>query len=375
MLGELLVKRTGTVDPSKYPDEMFDLYSIPAYDRGVPDLIAGCEIGSAKQVVQPGDVLLSRIVPHIRRAWVVGSEDGRRIIASGEWMVFRSQDIYPRWLRHMFLGDRFHQQFMATVAGVGGSLMRARPSHVANIEIPFPSHPEQRRIAAILDHADALRDKRRRVIGHFDELTQSTFIEMFGDPMADSIHKCPLGAVGDVITGNTPSRANPLNFGDGIEWIKSDNLGGTIATAAEERLSATGRQTARVVPGGSVLVACIAGSPSSIGKASLVDREVAFNQQINAVVPGSTIDSRFLLEQLKVAPELVRQQSTGGMKGLVSKSNFASIRVMVPPLDHQRRFANFVAEVDDVREREAAALTVTDNLFESLRSRAFSGQL
>jgi len=80
-LSEIMATKTGSVDPSKHPDEVFDLYSIPAFDRGTPEVIAGNEIGSAKQIVGPGDVLLSKIVPHIRRSWVVGATRGRRIIA------------------------------------------------------------------------------------------------------------------------------------------------------------------------------------------------------------------------------------------------------------------------------------------------------
>jgi type I restriction enzyme, S subunit len=89
-LGEIMASRSGSVDPSKHLDEVFELYSIPAFDSGRPELVAGRAIGSAKQVVRPGDVLLSRIVPHIRRSWVVRSGNGRRLIASGEWIVFRS---------------------------------------------------------------------------------------------------------------------------------------------------------------------------------------------------------------------------------------------------------------------------------------------
>ena len=74
-LGAIMASKTGSVDPSKVPEEVFDLYSIPAFDRGEPEIVAGKQIGSAKQVVKPGDVLLSKIVPHIRRTWVVWSRD------------------------------------------------------------------------------------------------------------------------------------------------------------------------------------------------------------------------------------------------------------------------------------------------------------
>ena len=150
-LGEHVASRTGSVIPSNFPDEEFELYSIPAHDAGGPEFTQGVEIGSAKQNVQPGDVLLAKIIPHIRRVRVVGESSGRRQVASGEWIIFRTGDYEPNYLRHFLLSDRFHVQFMNTVAGVGGSLVRARPEFVKKIQAPLPPLDEQRRIADILD--------------------------------------------------------------------------------------------------------------------------------------------------------------------------------------------------------------------------------
>ncbi len=173
-----MAKKLGSVDPSKFPDEQFDYYSIPAFDTGASSLVAGSEIGSSKQIVQPGDVLLSRIVPHIRRAWVVRHNEGHRIIGSGEWIVFRSDRFFAPFLRHLLISDTFHPEFMRTVSGVGGSLLRARPATVALINIDLPSLEEQQRIAAILDQAEALQAKRRQALAKLDTLTQSLFLDL-----------------------------------------------------------------------------------------------------------------------------------------------------------------------------------------------------
>lgn len=181
-IGDLMLKRNGSVDPSKFPDETFELHSIPAFDKGTPDIVKGSEIGSSKQLVQENDVMISKIVPHIRRASVVCPKGDYRQIASGEWIVFRSDKIYPDYLKHVLISDTFNKQFMATVSGVGGSLLRARPAFVAKIKIALPPLAEQRRIASILDQADVLRQKRQQAIEKLDQLLQATFIDMFGDP-------------------------------------------------------------------------------------------------------------------------------------------------------------------------------------------------
>ena len=132
-----------SVDPRKFPNDEFELFSIPAYDKGKPERILGSEIGSSKQILQPNDVLISRIVPHIRRTWVVPESNGLIQIGSSEWIIFRAKDFYPGYLRHYLLSDQFHAQFMSTVAGVGGSLLRARPVAVAKLEISLPDINEQ----------------------------------------------------------------------------------------------------------------------------------------------------------------------------------------------------------------------------------------
>lgn len=137
--GFLMADSRSSVDPSKAPDELFELWSIPAYDRGAPDLVLGAEIGSQKQVVMPGDVLLSKIVPHIRRAWIVRPMSGaHRQIASGEWIVFRTSAADPAYLRHLLTSERFHAEFMATVSGVGGSLLALAPHTWPRSRFHFP---------------------------------------------------------------------------------------------------------------------------------------------------------------------------------------------------------------------------------------------
>jgi len=62
-LAEFMPKKVGSIDPSMDPDEAFVLYSIPSFDRGEPDTVFGKTVGSTKQIVRSGDVLLSKIVP------------------------------------------------------------------------------------------------------------------------------------------------------------------------------------------------------------------------------------------------------------------------------------------------------------------------
>jgi type I restriction enzyme S subunit len=268
---------------------------------------------------------------------------------------------------------------MSTVSGVGGSLLRARPAQVASIEIPLPPLDEQRRIAAILDKADAIRRKRQESICLTQEFLRSTFLEMFGDPVTNpkGWNKVPIKELGNVTTGNTPSRECSEYFGDGIEWIKSDNINtpNHFLTESKEHLTKSGEKVGRVVPRNSVLVTCIAGSPECIGNAAITDRAVAFNQQINAVTPFKGTDPYFLYVQILIAKKLIQGQSTESMKGMVNKGKFENISFLKPPQKLQEEFGKIFSQVHRMIMRANASSEQCTNMFNSLTYRAFRGEL
>lgn len=242
--------------------------------------------------------------------------------------------------------------------------------------LPFD---EQRRLAAILDKADAIRRKRQQALALADDFLRSAFLEMFGDPVTNprKLPQAPVKEFGRVVTGNTPSRQRDDYYGDAIEWIKSDNLNNPShwLTQAAEGLSSAGMSVARIVPAGSILVTCIAGSRSCIGNVGLADRAVAFNQQINAVVPNSGTNPVFFYAQVRFAKKLVQLASTNSMKGMVSKGQFQEILFLKPAKREQDRFGSLFTKFSVWSKRLAEGVTISDNLFASLSQRAFRGEL
>ncbi|WP_255309529.1 restriction endonuclease subunit S [Listeria newyorkensis] len=129
----------------------------------------------------------------------------------------------------------------------------------------------------------------------------------------------------------------------------------------------------RIVPRNSILVTCIAGSKNVIGNAAIADREVAFNQQINAIVPD--VNTYFLYVHILVSKKKIQDKSTGGMKGLVSKSTFQNIKFMYPPKDLQNKFGEYFIEITKQKQLLKQSLTELENNFNSLMQRAFNGEL
>ena len=263
---------------------------------------------------------------------------------------------------------------------IGGVIKYIKLSDLTDINFPLIPIEEQQRIVNILDKAEEIRTKKKLANEKLDEFLKSTFIDMFGDPVAN-----PKGYnieliknIGTVVTGNTPPRTNEEYYGNYIEWIKSDNINTpyTYLTKAEEYLSELGMQKGRVVPKNSILVTCIAGSFNCIGNVALTDRPVAFNQQINAIIPEKKyINSAFLYEQLYIGKKLIQEKSTNSMKGMVSKSKFETIKLILPDLKEQELFEKIFVEVEKQKEKNQKVIEQMDNLFNSLMQQAFNGEL
>ncbi|WP_396903367.1 restriction endonuclease subunit S [Mycolicibacterium sp.] len=371
--GEIMVKRGGSIDPSRFPDEEFDLYSIPAYDLGEPDVTAGHDIGSSKQIVEPGDVLLSRIVPHIRRAWVVGPNRGRRLIASGEWIVFRSDKIHPDWLRHYVLSDNFHRRFMQTVAGVGGSLLRARPAQVAGLSIEIPPLNEQRRTAAILDRADRLRVKQDEVVEHLKLLVGSVFHNSFSNEAWPSKRLDELAEVVDC------PHSTPHWTDSGEVCIRTSNLvrGGWDWT--DKRYVSQAEYSDRSQRGEALPGDIILSREGTVGVAAIVEdgMKLCMGQRLVRVRTLERLTPEYTLQFLLHAlhPDRIGFAMVGSTARHLNVKDLRSLPIPVPPITLQKEFAYRVFLIHQLRKSKVRTSARLDELFASLQSRTFRGEL
>lgn len=151
-LGELRVDRGHSIQPSRSPELKFELYSVPSFDSGSPEVAIGNSIGSNKQSVEPGTVLLCKINPRINRAWVVGDYTEFEKIASTEWIPFSPlPGLLPEYLGYFLRQHHVRDYLAANASGVGGSLMRINSATVASIAIPLSPTAEQPRIVAAIE--------------------------------------------------------------------------------------------------------------------------------------------------------------------------------------------------------------------------------
>ena len=307
----------------------------------------------------------------------VGSVDVQecedRVIVSPLYVVFSvDEKLNRRYLLHYLKSDITLTYIKAYASGSVRDNLKF--SILKDFPINLPSAEEQEQIVATLDGIEHLIALRKEELDSLDELVKSRFIELFGDPKSNpkGYTKKQLGETCKVITGNTPSRAVAEYYGDHIEWIKTDNIvsGLLNPTTATECLSEKGMTVSRTVESGAILMACIAGSVSSIGRVCVTNRKVAFNQQINAIVPYD-YNILFLYAMLQISKEYLVDGINMALKGILSKSKLEEKTFFVPPIELQEQFAAFVEQTDKSKLAVQKALEELEILKKSLMQQYF----
>lgn len=284
----------------------------------------------------------------------------------------------PKFAFHYLKGPQGQRDIMrdfrgATVGGISRGF-------VDFVKFELPPLPAQLHIANILSKAENLIAQRKESIRLLDEFLKSTFLEMFGDASSNKkkYEKVELRKFGEIVTGNTPPRNNPQNYSSNyIEWIKTDNIPSdkTYISGAVEHLSETGIHSARTVNEGALLVACIAGSIESVGRAALTDRSISFNQQINAIQPNVDVDPLYLYWLFKISKKYIQNHASKGMKKILTKGEFEKIKMIKPPIKLQTQFAHIVEKTEALKIQYQQSLQELENLYGSLSQRAFKGEL
>jgi type I restriction enzyme S subunit len=376
----LLADDKEAVSPSVFPNETFTLFSIPSYDTGEPETVRGSVIGSSKVLLKDQDILLSRIVPHIRRCWIVNGTQKYRKIGSGEWIVFRpSKEVHPKYLRYFFLTGAFHKKFLQTVRGVGGSLLRADPKQVGEFEIPVPPLSIQKKIITILDRADSLRQKDKELLEKYNQLAQSIFHEMFAKNLSA---KSNLWGLSELIEINPSKSVEKLRDDQEISFVPMANVGETGEFDASHIRSygeVKGGYTyfkendvlfAKITP-------CMENGKSAIARN--LRNGIGFGStEFHVLRPSEKINGEFiywLLHQEKMR-NFAKQNMTGsaGQKR-INQSFFSKVRFSLPSIYEQNKFKKSIALLNNQKTSTLGNIHSSEILFQSLLQKAFKGEL
>ena len=252
------------------------------------------------------------------------------------------------------------------------------------LPIPLPPLTEQRRIAGILDAADALRAKRRESLAELDTLLQSTFLDMFGDPVTN-----PMGwqerSLGELTESRLRNGLSPSTNGG----FQGEVLTLSAITRGRFDFDARKRACFDKAPGASQLLSTKTflicrgnGNKQLVGAGAYPDRSsrrVCFPDTMIGVVVDSTAVHPAYLENIwrswRVRDQIERGARTTNGTHKVNQQFLSSVVFPLPPLDLQCHFGAVARSIEIQRASQLAHLAELDTLFASLQSRAFRGDL
>lgn len=301
-------------------------------------------------------------------------------VISPLYPTFRVRDDHdPRYVARLLLTP----QLIGAYDGIAfGSVPRRRRSSVSDfLSLPLasvPPLPEQRRIAAILDHADALRTKRRQVLAHLDSLPQSIFHRMFG---SRRYTLKPLGELtADTLIGLVRSSAQ-VGPEFNLPYMKMDAItrDGGFDRSLFTRTDASDRERQRFEAREGDLLFNTRNTSGLVGKTTIFRGEPAlFNNNLMRIRFSNEVDPVFVhsyLWSVDGRRQLdARKSGTTSVFAIYAK-DLMTVQVPVPPLAVQQEFATRVGEVGLQRDAIQRALAADDELFASLQARAFQGTL
>lgn len=245
------------------------------------------------------------------------------------------------------------------------------------LRIPLPPLAEQRRIAAMLDKADALRAKRREAIAKLGQLLQSVFLDMFGDPATNSKHlpTVSLGDLGEWRSGGTPSRSNSSFFHGEIPWYSSGELNSPYVGSSNECISegAVAASAAKLMRPGSLMVGMY---DTAAFKSSITTIPAACNQAVAfSLLDASKCETVYVYQALQVGKEHFKRLQRGVRQKNLNLSMIRETKIPLPPVEQQRKFARVFAAVLGQHDRQSRHADRVDSLFRAMQRRTFAGTL
>lgn len=346
-----------------------------AYISTTPRKITQAGVRSCATTILPeGSVLLSSRAPigHVAINTVpMATNQGFKSLVPGP-------ELDAKFLYHWLKSKTDYLQSL----GNGATFKELSKKTAEQIQVPLPPLPEQRHIAATLDRADALRIKRRQVLTHLDALTQSIFNDMFGDPIANP-SGAPVRALREWIDPARPITYGILKPGPdiegGVSYVRvADMQDRGIRAAGVRRTTATIAKEYRrssLRPGDLLMsirghVGRFAFVPDWLEGANITQDSA----RLAVADPDAAIYVRAAMESPPLQHWMARRTKGAAVQG-INLGDLRELPLPSPPHELQRDFAARIRAAEAQREASLRTLGPIDEMFASLQSRAFRGEL
>ena len=335
------------------------------------------------QFLQAGDVLVSSA-----NSWnLVGKccwipELPGRASFGGFVSVLRPHraKVEPRFLFRWFSSDRI-QTTLRSFGQQTTNISNLNTDRCLKLPLPLPPLAAQRRIAEVLDRAEALRAKRRAALAQLDSLTQYLFLDLFGDPIKNP-HGFPVRPMIELIDPQRPISYGILMPGpdqaEGVKYVRVTDMknGGIDLAGIRKTTEAMSNSFRRSLLKPADLLMSIRGH---VGRFAVVPPEldganITQDTARLAIVGASSVFVRECLRTEGFQRWMAKHTKGVAVRGI----NLGDVKLMpiiLPPRPTQEKFARQVTAVEALKTVQRASLAELDALFDALQHRAFRGEL
>lgn len=391
-LGNFIATKGSSLNPKKFLNETFELYSIPNHSLKKPEIEKGENIGSSKQIIDDKWVLLSKINPHLNRAWVVKSNSTYRKIASSEWVKFPPTNaVDPEYLGHFLVNTKLKNYMCLHVSGVGGSLTRTSKHAISEYAFPLPPLPIQRAIVSKIEELFSSLDNGiadlKKAQAQLVVYRQAVLKKAFEGELTDS--KSVEALLGDLIEKPQygSSKKCKLNL-EGIPVLRIPNIGNgvidiSVLKYAQFEMSEVSKLKLKA---GDILTIRSNGSVELVGKCALItesDTHFLFAGYLIKLRPlKEKILPKYLLHCMSSHDLRVQIESKAKSTSGVNNINSGELQSLLLPLFTMNEQHQIVKEIESrlsvcekVEESIKVSLEKAKALRQSILKQAFEGKL
>ena len=321
-----------------------------------------------------GTVLLSSRAP-IGKVAIAGVE---MYCNQGFKNLICSEAIYNRYLYHYLKSKTDYLNSL----GRGATFKEISKNIVESIEIPLPSLEEQRKIAAVLDKVSGLIAKRRQQLDKLDELVKSRFVEMFGDPVSNSMglpteSMTEVCAIIDGDRGKNYPKQDEFSDTGHCLFLNAKNVT-TTGFSFENCMFITREKDNALHNGKLERGDVVLTTRGTLGNLAFYDDSVPFeNVRINSGMvilrmKKSVVTEVFFIEQFKLQLQSIKDKiASGSAQPQLPISTMSKIKILLAPLELQEHFAAFVAQVDTSKLTIQKSLEKLEMLKKALMQKYF----
>lgn len=295
-------------------------------------------------------------------------------------LIRAKENINPRFLGYFFKTDYYSSSISNSVNGA--NINNLRNEHIDNLLIPIPSISTQKKIANVLDKAQELIDKRKAQIEALDQLTQSVFLEMFGDP-ATNPKKWPMGFIKDLALKTQYGTSKKASEDTGkYPILRMNNITyeGHWDLTDLKYVDLDDKEVEKYLVHKGELLFNRTNSKELVGKTAVYrfEKPMAFAGYLVKLIPNEKANAEFISAYLnsKYGKSILFSMAKNivGMAN-INAEELKSIKIYIPPKQLQDQFAEIVQKIESQRELFKKGLVELEKNFNSLMQRAFKGEL